>query len=137
MIAEVHSSTERTMLQGSSARGKNDEKKGTTGEAGPAVPNRYMVLRMQRGLEGCIWDQVMIGQAEKRGLGRGRLGTFRTLVRVSAQRLTTKGLCLEKKNTVGSQARMVTSHFRMHKKMGIVHRIRFSMEKTTTLPSIS
>jgi hypothetical protein len=79
MIAEVHSSTERTMLQGSPARGKNDEKKGTTGEAGPAVPNRYMVLRMQRGLEGCIWDRVMIGQAEKRGLGRARLGTFRHL----------------------------------------------------------
>jgi len=45
-----------------------------------------------------------------------------------------KGAVFEKNNTVESQARMVTSHFRMHKKTGIVHRIRFSMEKTTTLP---
>ncbi len=57
-------------------RVKNDGGKGTTGEAGPAVPNRYMVLRMGRGLEGCVWDRAMIGQARKKRLGWRKAWTF-------------------------------------------------------------
>jgi hypothetical protein len=85
------------MLHGSSARVKNDKKKGTTGEAGQAVPNRYIDSS-----EDARWaGGVHLGSGydwpgRKKRLEQGKAWDFPTLVRVSAQRLTTKGLCLEK-----------------------------------------
>jgi hypothetical protein len=61
MRAELYSSKEWTIetlqLYFQEWRQKSDKKRDSSGEAAPAVPTRYMVSAMGRGLEGCIQGQ--------------------------------------------------------------------------------